>query len=89
MGVDGSLGCECSCYTLGMEKRTRLTLSLRRARPMKYEVVPCPECKQSVAVYQAEVSAPEAYAGRQGGEQLDAVYIGECPCGATVVMAEE
>lgn len=76
-----------------MQTKSRVTLALRPVEPTDghppAEIVACPECHLAVIAVETEVTAPPEWKGRQGGVAFGAVYIGECVCGATVVMAED
>ncbi len=76
-----------------MLTKSRVTLALRPVRPTDghepAEIVACPECHLAVRAVETAVTAPREWTAQQGGVAFGAVYIGECVCGATVVMAED
>ena len=76
-----------------MQTKNRVTLALRPIHPtdgpQPFEIASCPECNRAVRVYETAVTAPLEWRDQRGGGQFGAVYIGECVCGAMVVMAED
>ncbi len=76
-----------------MQTRSRLILALRKIEQVygddHVEIVACPECHLAVRVVETAVSAPREWAGKQAGAEFGAVYMGDCVCGATVVVGED